>query len=109
MKSMARPSSYPRELRERAVRMVQESTADYGSEFEAIRSIASKLGIGSSETLRKWVRRAQVDAGERPGMSTEESEQIKALKRENAELRRANEILKSAASFFAAELDRPHR
>jgi len=106
---MARPSSYPRELRERAVRMVQESKADYGSEFEAIRSIASKLGIGSSETLRKWVRRAQVDAGERPGMSTEESEQIKALKRENAELRRANEILKSAASFFAAELDRPHR
>jgi len=96
-------------LRERAVRMVQESKADYGSEFEAIRSIASKLGIGSSETLRKWVRRAQVDAGERPGMSTEESEQIKALKRENAELRRANEILKSAASFFAAELDRPHR
>jgi transposase len=109
MKSMARPSSYPRELRERAVRMVQESKADYGSEFEAIRSIAAKLGIGSSETLRKWVRRAQVDAGERPGMSTEESEQIKALKRENAELRRANEILKSAASFFAAELDRPHR
>ena len=106
---MARPSSYPRELRERAVRMVQESKADYGSEFEAIRSIAAKLGIGSSETLRKWVRRAQVDAGERPGMSTEESEQIKALKRENAELRRANEILKSAASFFAAELDRPHR
>ena len=96
-------------MRERAVRMVQESKADYGSEFEAIRSIASKLGIGSSETLRKWVRRAQVDAGERPGMSTEESEQIKALKRENAELRRANEILKSAASFFAAELDRPHR
>jgi transposase len=109
MKSMARPSSYPRELRERAVRMVQESKADYGSEFEAIRSIAAKLGIGSSETLRKWVRRAQVDAGERPGMSTEESEQIKALKRENAELRRANEILKSAASFFAAELDRPRR
>jgi transposase len=109
MKSMARPSSYPRELRERAVRMVQESKADYGSEFEAIRSIAAKLGIGSSETLRKWVRRAQVDAGERAGMSTEESEQIKALKRENAELRRANEILKSAASFFAAELDRPHR
>jgi transposase len=106
---MARPSSYPRELRERAVRMVQESRADYGSEFEAIRSVASKLGIGSAETLRKWVRRAEVDAGERPGTTTEESEQVKALKRENAELRRANEILKTASAFFAAELDRPHR
>jgi transposase len=109
MKSMARPSSYPRELRERAVRMVQESKAEYGSEFEAIRSVASKLGIGSAETLRKWVRRAEIDAGERPGATTEESEQIKALKRENAELRRANEILKSASAFFAAELDRPQR
>ena len=106
---MARPSSYPRELRERAVRMVQESKAEYGSEFEAIRSVASKLGIGSAETLRKWVRRAEVDAGERPGVSTDESEQIKALKRENAELRRANEILKTASAFFAAELDRPLR
>jgi transposase len=67
------------------------------------------LGIGSAETLRKWVRRAQVDAGERPGTTTEESEKIRALKKENAELRRANEILKAASSFFAAELDRPHR
>jgi transposase len=89
--------------------MVAESKADYGSEFEAIKSIASKLGIGSPETLRKWVRRAEIDAGQRPGVTTEESEQLKTLKRENAELRRANEILKSAATFFAAELDRPHR
>jgi transposase len=109
MRFMARPSSYPRELRERAVRMVQESRSDYGSEMEAIKSVASKLGIGSAETLRKWVRRAEIDAGERPGTTTEESEQIKALKRENAELRRANEILKTASAFFAAELDRPHR
>jgi transposase len=86
--------------------MVAESKADYGSEFEAI---ASKLGIGSPETLRKWVRRAEIDAGQRPGVTTEESEQLKTLKRENAELPRANEILKSAATFFAAELDRPHR
>ncbi len=106
---MARPSSYPLELRQRAVRMVAESKADYGSEFEAITAVATKLGIGSAETLRKWVRRAEVDAGERPGVTTEESEKIKALKRENAELRRANEILKSAAAFFGAELDRPHR
>jgi transposase len=106
---MGRPSTYPRELRERAVRMVTETRSDYPSEFAAIASVARKLGIGSTETLRKWVRRAQVDAGQRPGITTEESEQVKALKRENAELRRANEILKSASAFFAAELDRPHR
>jgi transposase len=109
MKFMGRPSSYSPEIRERAVRMVAESRAGYGSEFEAIKSVASKLGIGSAETLRKWVRRAEIDAGQRPGTTTEESEQLKALKKEVAELRRANEILKSAATFFAAELDRPHK
>ena len=64
---MARPSKYPPELRERAVRLVFESKEEYGSEFEAIRSIAGKLGIGSPETLRKWVRRAEVDGGTVPG------------------------------------------
>jgi len=68
-----------------------------------------KLGIGSAETLRKWVRRAEIDGGQRPGVTSEESAQLKALKKENAELRRANEILKAASAFFAAELDRPHR
>jgi transposase len=106
---MARPSKYPKELRERAVGLVMESQADYPSEFEAIRSVALKLGIGSPETLRKWVRRAEIDGGQRPGVTSEESAQLKALKKENAELRRANEILKSASAFFAAELDRPHR
>ena len=106
---MARPSSYPRELRERAVRMVIESKGDYSSEFEAIRSVAAKLGIGSPETLRKWVRRAEVDGGVRPGKTTEEIAEIKALKKEVSELRRANEILKAASAFFAAELDRPQR
>ena len=106
---MGRPSAYPRELRERAVRMVAETKGDYPSEFAAIGSVARKLGIGSAETLRKWVRQAQAGTGQRPGVTTEESEQVKALKRENAELRRANEILKSASAFFAAELDRPHR
>ena len=106
---MGRPSSYSPEIRERAVRLVAESRAGYGSEFEAIKSVASKLGIGSAETLRKWVRRAEIDAGQRPGTTSEESEQLKALKKEVAELRRANEILKSAATFFAAELDRPHK
>jgi transposase len=89
--------------------LVQETRSEYPSEFEAIRSISVKLGIGSPETLRKWVRRAEVDAGHRPGLTTGEHDQIKALRRENAELRRANEILKSAAAFFGAELDRPYR
>jgi len=108
---MARPSKYPRELRERAVRAVVESVAqgEYPSEFEAIRTIADQLGIGSAETLRKWVRQAQVDGGTRAGKTTEELAEIKALKKENAELRRANQILKSASAFFAAELDRPHK
>jgi transposase len=106
---MARPSKYPRELRERAVRTVVESMAEgrYPSEFEAIRSIAGKLGIGSPETLRKWLRQSEVDGGTKPGKTTQEIAEIRELKRENAELRRANEILKSASAFFAAELDRP--
>ena len=106
---MARPSRYPPELRERAVRMVLESRGDYGSEYEAIRSIATKLAITTPETLRKWVRQAEVDGGARPGRTSEEIVEIRALEKEVAELRRANEILKSASAFFAAELDRPHR
>ena len=69
---MARPSKYPAELRERAVRLVVESKGEYPSEFEAIRSIAAKLGIGSPETLRKWVRRAEIDGGQRPGKTSDE-------------------------------------
>ena len=101
---MARPSKYPRELRERAVRAVAESMEQrqYPSEFEAIRTIAGKLGIGSPETLRKWVRQAEVDGGTRPGKTSQEIVEIRELKREVAELRRANEILKSASAFFAS-------
>ena len=73
-----------------------------------MRSIAANLGIGTTETLRKWVRQAEVD-GARPGTTTEESAELRRLKREVAERRRTNEILKAAAGFFAAELDRPHR
>jgi transposase len=102
-------SNYPRELRERAVRMVAEVQGDYPSQWAAIGAVAQKLGIGSSETLRKWVRRAEIDAGQRPGLASEEHAEIKKLRREVAELRRANEILKAASSFFAAELDRPQR
>jgi transposase len=106
---MARPSRYPTELRERAVRMVMESRQDYPHEAAAIRSVAAKLGITSTESLRKWLRQAEVDGGVRAGKTTEELAEIKALRREVTELRRANEILKSASAFFAAELDRPNR
>jgi transposase len=87
--------------------MVAELTPDYPSQYAAITAVAKKLGIGTAETLRKWVRRAEVDAGERPGTTSAEHAEIKRLKREVAELRRANEILKAASVFFAAELDRP--
>ena len=100
---------YRQELRERAVRLVAESREEYESEWAAIASIATKLGIGSSETLRKWVRRAEVDAGQRPGVTSQDSAEMRRLRAENRELRRANEILKAAAGFFAAELDRPQR
>ncbi len=104
-----RRGQYPAELRQRAVRLVAESKGDYESEWAAIGSIAAKLGIGSAETLRKWVRQAEIDAGSRAGVSSEEAIEVRRLKREVAELRRANEILRAAAGFFAAELDRPHR
>jgi transposase len=114
----ARRVKYPAELRERAVRMVQESTPEHESPWAAMRSVAQMLGIGSTETVRKWVRQAEASAVRASGGSAgpaagraqaEESAEMRRLKREVAELRRANEILKAAAGFFAAELDRPHR
>src|SRR5829696_5401602 len=99
-----RSQQYPRELRERAVRMVAEVTPNYDSQWAAIGAVAQKLGVGSTETVRKWVRQAEVDTGRRAGTTTEDSAEIKRLKREVAELRRANEILKAASAFFAAEL-----
>ena len=72
-------------------------------------AVAAKLGIGSAETLRKWVRQAEVNAGQRPGVTSEDSAEIRRLKRENAELRRPNEISKAASVFFAAEPGRPHQ
>ena len=96
---------YPAEVRERAVRMVLDHQHEYPTQWKAIESVSAKLGI-NHETLRQWVRRAEVDAGARPGVTTAERERIKQLERENKELRRANEILKAAATFFGAELDR---
>jgi transposase len=89
------------------VRLVIEHRGDYQTEYAAIRSIAAKLGIATPETLRSWVRQAEVDAGQRPGTTSEESAEIRKLRAEVKELRRANEILKAASAFFAAELDRP--
>jgi transposase len=86
--------------------MLDEAMPSYESEFEAIRQVASKLGM-SAEALRRWRRVSEVDSGARPGMSSEEHAELKRLKKENAELRRANEILRSASLFVAAELDRP--
>ena len=106
---MTRGMRYPAELRERAVRLVQEHAGEYPSQWSALTSIATKCGM-TPETLRKWVRRAEVDAGARPGLTTDERKRLSELERENRELRRANEILKSAAAFFARELDpRPPR
>ena len=96
---------YPAELRERAVRMVLENERLYGSQREAICSVADKLGP-TPETVRLWLRRVEIDGGTRAGVSSAERARIKELERENRELRRANEILKAASAFFGAELDR---
>jgi transposase len=98
---------YPPELRERAVRMVQQATEESGERFGVITRVARQLGIGT-ESLRSWVRQAEVDGGQRPGTSTQDKELIAALEREVRELRRANEILRTASAFFAAELDGRH-
>ncbi len=106
---MGGPSRYSPEVRERAVRLVLEHAREHDSQWAAIRSIAAKIGC-SSETLRHWVRAVERDTGRRPGLTTDERQRLKALERENRELRRANEILRKASAFFAqAELDRRPR
>ncbi len=105
---MSRPSRFSPEQKARAVRMVFEGQSGYASQWAAIESVAAKVGV-SSETLREWVRQVEVDGGQRVGLTSVEAAEVKRLKRENAELRRANEILKAAAAFFGAELDRPQR
>ena len=103
---MSKQSKYSPEVRDRAVRMVFECEKDHPSQWAAIVSVAAKIGC-TAETLRRWVRQAERDQGKRPGASSEEQARIKALERENRELRQANEILRKASAYFAqAELDR---
>jgi len=100
----SRSRRYAPEVRERAVRLVFEHQHEHESQWAAIVSVAAMIGC-TPETLRSWVRRAEVDVGRRPGLTSDERAKLKELERENRELRRANEILKSASLFFATELD----
>jgi transposase len=103
---MNKSNKFSPEVRERAVRMVQEHRDDYPSLWAAVESIAPKIGC-VPQTLLDWVKRTQIDAGSRPGTSTAEAQRVKELEREVKELRRANDILRTASAFFAqAELDR---
>jgi transposase len=104
---VAAPRKYPDELRERAIRMVLDLRRDPLTSRGALARVGKQLGI-NKDTLRHWVDRAEIDSGVRPGITSDEQRRINELEREVRELRRANEILKSASAFFAAELDRPH-
>ena len=103
---MAAPRKYPEELRERAIRMAVDARRDPATRSGALRRVGEQLGI-NPETLRNWVQQAEIDEGHRPGVTSDEARRIAELERENRELRRANEILRTASAFFAsAELDR---
>ncbi len=101
-------SKYDAETRARAVRLVRDHAGDYDSQFAAIKAVASRLGM-STEALRRWVRQAEVDGGESPGVTSESAKEIKELKKKNAELEQTIEILKAATSFFVRECDPPRR
>jgi transposase len=106
---MATSKRYSSEVRERAVRLVTEQRSQHGSQWAAIQSVSSKLGC-TGETLRRWIHESERDAGKRPGASTSDRDRLLQLERENRELKRANEILRTASAFFAqAELDRPRK
>ena len=99
---------YPKELRDQAVRLVREWRNEHDRRDGGIREIANQLGV-HVESVRNWVRQASIDSGEAPGVTSDDKARIRKLEKENTELRRANEILKSAATFFGAELDRQHK
>jgi transposase len=106
---MAAPKKYPVEVRDRAIRLVQDLVSDEELRLSvtgACTRVGQQLGI-NRDTLRGWVKQVQIDSGQRPGLSTDERRRLKELEAENRELRRANAILKTASAFFAAELDRP--
>lgn len=98
------PSRYDGEMKAKAVRLVREHGEEYGTEWAAIRTISARLGM-SAETLRKWVRQAEVDAGQAPGLPTESARELRELKRKNKELEATIEVLKAATTFFARECD----
>lgn len=103
---MGRPSRFSQEVRERAVRLVMEQRPTHPSEWAALQAVATKMGT-TAETLRKWVRQAERDTGQRPGLTNSERERLAALEGENRELKRTNEILQTASAYFAqAALDR---
>ena len=105
---MGRPRVYPDEFRQRAVRLVHEWRKERDVAAGGLQAVADQLGV-NRETLRRWVIEQEVEAGERPGLTQDERSKIRELERENRELKRANEILKTAAAFFGAELDRQHK
>ena len=98
------PSRYDQDVKAKAIRLVRDHASDYDSEWAAISAIAGRLGM-SAETLRKWIRQAEVDGGKAPGVTSAESAEIRELRRKNRELEQTIEILKAAASFFARECD----
>ena len=102
---MAKTQNYSKETRQKAVRLVREHLGDYPSEFAAIKAVAARLGIGTAETLRKWVRQAEVDAGEAPGVTTAEAAEVRKLRRKVTELEQTLAILVEATRFFAREGD----
>jgi transposase len=102
---VAKTQNYSRETRERAVRLVREHAGDYPSEFAAMKAVAARLGIGTAETLRKWVRQAEIDQGQAPGVTTAEAAQVRELRRKVAELEATLVILVEATRFFAREGD----
>ena len=102
-----KPGQYPQEIKEQTIAMFERTLADFPSRTQCAKHIANLLGIGTYETVLHWTRQSEIDSGKITGTTTYENEEIRRLRRENAELKRANGILKAASAFFAAELDRP--